>query len=592
MIGGADIGKISHITLDQPINGHHFFTIVCPLKEQANTLLNMGSQYIGKDITISLNPGYNRIPGKMKFSGFVTNVKLSKHESALMQIIIQGFSPTRLMDDGPHYQSWKEQTLPAIADVVAGKYEIKVSNDITHTEPLPYVNQYRESSFRFLQRMMANFGQWCYYDGEQLVLGTPIEEGDINLTFGREMSALDLSADIVPADFKLLGYNYVDDQHFDVEGNAATVSEVDQLGNVALSASTEVFTNKPLHVEPFYSTSKADLEEQARRRRSGQAAQFVNLFGQTSHLGLKLGEVIVVRSEERTTGLGALGGDYGRFRIVHITHSVDGTGQYSNNIQAIPAGLLMPPFTDASHQPVVAETQPAEVIDNRDPDGLGRVQVQFPWQKEEGETTPWIRVSSAGAGGGHGSYFVPEIGDQVLVGFTWNNPDRPLVVGSLYNATTKHANAANPDNNTKIIKTRADNRITLSDANGEEMIKIENGDNVITMNMAGDTSITIETPGDLILKGKTVAITAETSFTLNSETSTMTSSKETDVIAQGEMSLSATKNMSLASQMDVSIDATKKLGMSGLVKAELNSATIDVNGSALVNVMSAMVKLN
>ena len=591
-IAGADVGKVNHVSLDQPFNGHHSFTIAVSLKEKTNTLLDLGSMYIGQKISIMLTAGYYRTPGELEFNGFVTNVKLSKHENSLMQLVIQGYSPTKFMDDGPHNQSWKEKTLEDVVGAVTAKYDVQVATDLSHTEPIPYINQYKESSWHFLRRKMSTYGQWCYYDGEQLVLGTPPAGEEIHLTFGKEMTALDLSADIVPADFKVMGYNYVDDAHFDTEGSASSVSGFDELGNMAMSAAAEAFKNKPNTIEPYYSTDKSVLEIHAKRRASGQGAKFVNLYGQSSHLGLRVGQVIIVKAEDFTTSDGAGPADYGSFRIVHLTHGVDGLGNYSNNFQAIPAGLETPPSQDEDITPPQAQTQPGEVLENDDPDGLGRVQVQLPWQKEEGESTPWIRVSTIAAGGGHGNYFVPEIGDAVLVGFTWNNPDRPIVVGSLYNSTTKHEGAHDPDNNTKIIKTKSGNRVTFSDAPGEESIIIENGTNVITLSLEGNTTIKIETAGDLIMHGKTVAITADESFTLNSDTSQLTSAAATTIKAGAELALNADKDAELTSKKNVLVEATANLTADGKAKAEVTSVQTAISGSTKVDVTGAIVNIN
>ena len=590
-IAGNNVGKVNGLTLDQPYNGHHYFNIEVSLKEETNTLLDLSSSYIGQKISIMLSAGYGRTPGELEFTGFVTNVKLSKHENSLMQLVIQGYSPTRLMDDGPHHQSWKEKTLDDIVGAVTMKYDVAVSTDISYAEPIPYVNQYKESTWEFLRRKMKTYGQWCYYDGEQLVVGTPPAGEELTLTFGKEMTALDLSANIVPADFKIMGYNYVDDSHFDSEGSSVEVSSFDELGNLAMGAATEVYKNKPLTIEPYYTTDKTSLESHAIRRRSGKGAQFVNLYGQSSHLGLKLGQVIIVKAEDFALGFGVGKSDYGSYRIVHLNHGVDGLGNYRNSFQAIPATLEVPPNSEKDIIPPHAETQPAEVLDNNDPEGLGRVQVQFPWQKEEGESTPWIRVSTAGAGGAHGNYFVPEVGDSVLVGFTWNNPDRPLVVGSLYNSTSKHAGAHDPENNSKIIKTRSGNKITLSDKGGEESIIIENGTNVITMSLDGNTTIKIETAGDLIMHGKTVAITADESFTLNSATTQMTSSETTNINSGTDMALDSGANATLNASDNVDIKGTN-LTASADTKAEVSSKDTAISGVTKVDVSGGMVNIN
>ncbi|GAL64992.1 phage baseplate assembly protein V [Algibacter lectus] len=56
--------------------------------------------------------------------------------------------------------------------------------------------------------------------------------------------------------------------------------------------------------------------------------------------------------------------------------------------------------------------------------------MQFPWQKPTGETTPWIRVVTPHGGGDKGFHFIPEVGEEVLIGFEGANAERPYMMGS------------------------------------------------------------------------------------------------------------------------------------------------------------------
>jgi type VI secretion system secreted protein VgrG len=71
-------------------------------------------------------------------------------------------------------------------------------------------------------------------------------------------------------------------------------------------------------------------------------------------------------------------------------------------------------------------------------DEFGRVRVQFPWDREgknDDGSSCWIRVSQGWGGGGYGMMVIPRIGQEVLVGFLAGDPDQPIIVGRVYNAT-------------------------------------------------------------------------------------------------------------------------------------------------------------
>lgn len=594
-VDGRPFGPLTSLTLDQPWNDHHSFKIVCPFREQPDSLMSLGRDYVGKPITIKLMSGIREGRGELTFVGLVTNVRVTKHEDAVMQLVLEGFSPTRTLDDGPHNQTFTEQSLDAIVKTVVNGFPGVVAKyALKHATPLPYITQYKESAYRFLSRLLSTYGEWCYYDGEEVIFGAPPAGEEIALTFGKDMTGLDVSANVVPANFKLLGYDYIGDKHYESTAASAKVTELDDLTRMMVATATEVFAHEPTFVEPFRATDKGQLDQHALRRRSGQSTSLINLFGESSRLDLRIGQIVTVRALGHTLGVGlhAGGADYGSFRLLHLTHHCDGSGNYTNTFQGIPAKLAMPPVQDRYIHPPIAEPQLAEVLDNHDPEQLGRVQVQFPWQKPTGEHTPWLRVAAAGAGGSHGAYFVPEIGDQVMVNFAYNNPDRPYVTGSLYHGKVKPANAADPDNNSKIIRTRSGNQIVLSDKGGEESIRIENGSNVITLNLAGDTTIDVVTTGTLNMNAKEINLTASENLNVTVGGSSVFSvDKDATFTAVDGITIDGGKKIDTVAT-DITIAADAGFSASGGATTDVTSPNTTVKGDAMVTVTAPMVKLN
>ncbi|MFD0449555.1 phage baseplate assembly protein V [Rhodococcus aetherivorans] len=78
---------------------------------------------------------------------------------------------------------------------------------------------------------------------------------------------------------------------------------------------------------------------------------------------------------------------------------------------------------------------PATVTDVADPDGQGRVRIRLPWTPDtdrDGYET-WARLATLMAGAGRGTWFVPEVDDEVLAAFWAGDPDQPYVIGALWN---------------------------------------------------------------------------------------------------------------------------------------------------------------
>lgn len=132
------------------------------------------------------------------------------------------------------------------------------------------------------------------------------------------------------------------------------------------------------------------------------------------------------------------------------------------------------------------------VTDNKK-DPVGRIKVKFPWLSENNETD-WIRVCSFMTGSKMGTFFLPEIGDEVLVGFIHGDIDRPIVIGSLWNKEDPPP-ITNDDgkNNIRVIKSRNGHEIILDDTDNKENVKIntKSGHQIIMDDSIGRESIKI-----------------------------------------------------------------------------------------------------
>lgn len=113
--------------------------------------------------------------------------------------------------------------------------------------------------------------------------------------------------------------------------------------------------------------------------------------------------------------------------------------RYENRFQAAPSSVNQKPWPPIP-RPVVGSVETAIVTgptaqeSNLDP--FGRVQVRFWWNDPEAgsQTSCWVRVAQVWAGQGYGAFFWPRVGHEVVVAFEHGDPDRPIVVGSVYNS--------------------------------------------------------------------------------------------------------------------------------------------------------------
>ncbi|CAM7582018.1 type VI secretion system Vgr family protein [Citrobacter cronae] len=166
--------------------------------------------------------------------------------------------------------------------------------------------------------------------------------------------------------------------------------------------------------------------------------------------------------------------------ITAVSHEYDGE-RYRNRFTAIPKATPYRPLA-VTPQPFM-HTQTATVVGKSGEeiwtDKLGRVKVQFPWDREgkSDETSScWLRVATAWSGNGFGAQFIPRIGQEVVVSFIDGDPDKPLITGCVYNG----ANAlpyALPANQTQSgIKTKSEkgfNELRFDDKKDAELLAMQ-----------------------------------------------------------------------------------------------------------------------
>ena len=198
----------------------------------------------------------------------------------------------------------------------------------------------------------------------------------------------------------------------------------------------------------------------------------------------------------------------------------------------------------------------AMVTNNQDPDGLGRVKLNFPWLAEDQESD-WARVLTPMAGQDRGLYFLHEVEDEVLVAFEHGDLRRPIVLGGLWNGvdTTPEAND-DGENNQRLIKSRSGHEIRLNDKSGEEKIEI--------IDSSGKQTIVIDAAED------TITITANADITIES--------------SSGKLVLSA-NGIEMNSQAEIKMEASGAIRTMPLrtdSKTELRLGTVTVSPRRIV----------
>ena len=164
---------------------------------------------------------------------------------------------------------------------------------------------------------------------------------------------------------------------------------------------------------------------------------------------------------------------------------------------------------------------PALVSDIKDPDGQGRVKLTLPWSPDTGgeRYEAWARVATLMGGNNRGSWFIPDVNDEVLVVFEGGDPRRPYVIGGLWNGSDAPPETMDGagKNDRKVIRSRNGVKVTLDDTTGQEKLILETpgGQKVTLKDGPGSVLVEDSNGNSLKLESSGVTVTASSKVTVS-----------------------------------------------------------------------------
>ena len=522
------------VILEQKTNAHDTFSIIVPddaLDTYEGFVMENSKKLLGKKISLSY---WQYGSENQVFSGIVTGLK-NRKESGYGKLVITGHSPSILLENGRADRSFEQLSLSQIVKEIGVNYpqEGKIhaeEQELNVRRVLPYTVQSQESDFGFIQRLAMRYGEYFYYNGKELIFGNKAEPV-LELSEGRELIELEFELGLRAQGFSGLAYDA--EKGESIQHNAQEVQtewKENALQAVAVQASKQLFGNAPKSV--FSGSEKSqELEEMLLKEKENRES-LIWVRGRSRDSRLKNG------SRAKLTDIN--GRAMETYRIVEIRHYYNGD-EYYNEFVGV-SDVLHPPYQDSGAFPKSHE-QMGRVVENADPLGLGRVRVQMMWQEAGSEKTPWIRLLQPHSGSGKGFYFVPEIGEEVLVGFQGGNAEKPYVIGTQYNGKEK-SGYADKENNIKAVHTRSGTKIILNDSEGSILIEDPSGN---TYHMDGQGNIKVSAPKNIsFTAGQNINISAGQNITTTAGMNISASAGMSyNVFAGGTISQNAVMNYTL-----------------------------------------------
>ena len=446
---------------------------------------------------------------ELGFEGVICNLTSQRDTmSQGMLIQVTAFSPDYFLIDNPHCCSFENKTLNAIVTEAVDEPAHKISLCIQPKmdKAIPYVVQYNENTYQFIARLAQRYGEFFYYEDGKLVFGKVDAKPSVTLHPDTDVLAYHYDLAMDHTNFVHGHHEYLEYENYVDEAMRYPGESQHKLTDYVYAHSKDAFT-KPtlqnLHASVQEDNDIDQLQESVKAQGFGARSMMMTCTLTTNRADLKLGSKITI-SEGADQNDGSVKITYHEeLLVVRVVCRGTLNGHFENELTAIPAKAEYPPYANCDVYPVT-EMQRAIVKDNKDPEALGRIRVQFSWQELQDENmwTPWLRIAQAHGGNDKGSYIIPEIDEEVMVGFENGNAEKPYVIGTLYHGMQRPGDGwYSNSNDIKAFRTRNGHTVEVHDVDKGGFIRIYDSgkENYILTYSTDEKLIKLESKGNIEL---------------------------------------------------------------------------------------------
>jgi phage protein D len=455
------------------------------------------------------------------FDGEIVEIE-PNFDRGIQRLTIRAFDRMHRLARGQHARSFMNVSDSDLVRKLAEEVQLSAQVDTTATVH-PYVFQQNESNLTFLQRRAAALGYLLYVQGKTLYCKAPRStQAAVTLEWGQTLN------EFHPRLTTIEQIETLEARGWDPAQKQPVVSTVSASAGIGLAKTGQPGNGGTLVQSAFHMSTRllvadrpvrtqAQADQLARAAANRQAGRFIEAEGSCyGNPKLVAGvPVSITKVGQRFSGT------YFATSTTH-TYSIDGY-QTSFTVSGLHPSTLASTLVENDERNVLSGLVIGIVTDNQDPEGYGRVKVKYPWLAED-QSSDWARVVTPGGGNKRGLEFLPEVNDEVLVGFELGDIQYPYVLGGLWNgrdAIPERVVEAGQVQK-RLLRSRTGHTITLddSDSGGGITIEDKNGNKVVldsasnklSISVKGDASIeaqgnmTLQATGQLQLKGNGVTI--------------------------------------------------------------------------------------
>jgi uncharacterized protein involved in type VI secretion and phage assembly len=575
---------------------------------------------IGKQIEI----GFSRSTTESKefeddesgtvFMGEITAFETYFSADSQAPIVVRGYDVVHRLHRGRYNRSFQNMTDKDIVNKIAGEVGLSKGTIDSTSGPYGYsdinnnkgyVFQYNQTNMDFMRMLACRNGFECFVQDNKLHFRKPKSEETLELSWLQTLSSFSVrvsSAEQVK-EVEVRSWDYQNKKVISQVSNRASLLTSNDYGKGA--DSSQAFGGKPpkpsllVVDQPIAESNQAKaIADSLFNELSGE---FVQADAQADgNPKIRPGRVVKLQD------LGPYSGEYYITETRHLFQNRLYTTDFS--VRGLRGGDLFSLLNAQTNTRTMANLMVGIVTDNNDPSGWGRVRVKLPALTEE-HASYWARVVGIGAGSGRGFDCLPEINDEVLVGFEAGDIHRPYIIGGVWNGKDKPPEAvgdsvADGKVRLRTIKTRLGHTLQFveEDKGGSKQgvyldtvkghhFYCNDSDEVIETKTAGSHQIKLDDKNKKIL--------VQTSGGQKLEMSD-SGGKKITLSTSGSIEISATQGITLkcgANKIDITtsgitIQSSGTLSVKGMTTSVEGTATTAVKSTGVLNVQGTLVKIN
>lgn len=503
---------------------------------------------------------------KAVFKGEITSITPEFRDDFSATFVIKGYDKRHRLMRGTKTAAYINVKDSDIVSKIVGAAGLRASVDTTGIVR-EHVLQDNQTDLDFLHQLARRNGYVMSFDGTTLSFKKPATSGNIPLSWGEGLIAFRprLSAARQVQEVIVLGWDPKTQKQ--IRGNKSSSKNSPKIGigktGVQISS---VFGNAKRIVvhQPVADAKEADALAQAILDKI--ESEYIEAEGLAiGNPDLLAGKIVKIDKIGKRFS--------GTYHITSAKHYLqNGIYETEFRVEGATPYLLGGIFDtgeqhSSSNYPEWTGIYTAVVTNNNDPDKLGRVKVKYPWFSNDVESN-WVRVIIPGAGKSRGSFWVPQVNDEVLVAFEHGNFNYPYVLGGLY--STKYPPMSDIGSSSKDVVTKkvwrseSGHIILMDDAKDSKKIELQTADGHVLTLDDKNKKIELKTKG-----GKGIVIDDQ----------------------GNKITVSGPNTIEIKSNGGITIQGNGSVTVKGNGSVSVEGATVEVKGKGSVKVTAPMIQI-